>query len=139
MNGIFTLPWKEIFGWISGVLCAASVFVEIAPVKINPVSALLKWIGKRMTGDVLARVEELEAKTEEQNAVNCRVRILRFGDEIRREVRHSMESFDQVLSDIDTYERYCETHRSFKNNKTAATTAKIKQVYLQRMDSNDFL
>lgn len=76
---------------------------------------------------------------DERNAISCRVRILQFGDEVRRGMCHSKENFDQILSDIDEYERYCEAHPEFKNNKTVATKEKIIKVYSERMDNNDFL
>ena len=54
-------------------------------------------------------------------------------------MKHSQENFDQVLSDIDDYERYCNSHPEFKNNKTVAAKEKILKVYSERMDNNDFL
>lgn len=88
------------------------------------------------------KVNTLETKVgalEKSDVIDCRVRILTFADEIRRGVRHSKETFDQVLSDIDTYERYCTEHPDFMNNKTVAAKAKILDVYSECMDNNDFL
>lgn len=56
-----------------------------------------------------------------------------------RGMKHSQENFDQVLSDIDDYEHYCNNHPEFKNNKTVAAKEKILKVYSERMDNNDFL
>lgn len=81
----------------------------------------------------------LLCQPEKSDVIDCRVRILTFADEIRRGVRHSKETFDQVLSDIDTYERYCTEHPDFMNNKTVAAKAKILDVYSECMDNNDFL
>ncbi|MGN1176394.1 MAG: hypothetical protein ACI4S1_13140, partial [Roseburia sp.] len=88
------------------------------------------------------KVNTLETKVgalEKSDVIDYRVRILTFADEIRRGVRHSKETFDQVLSDIDTYERYCTEHPDFMNNKTVAAKAKILDVYSECMDNNDFL
>jgi hypothetical protein len=118
-------------GWI----VLASVFVEITPVKINPVSSFLKWLGKKLNTDTAERLDNLEKR----DIIDTRYRILRFGDEVRRKERHSREHFDQILSDIDDYEKYCEGHKDFKNSKTQATTARILEVYQQCIREDDFL
>lgn len=118
--------------------------IQIAPVKISPWSWIGGWIGK-IVGirklsdkvdnlenkmDVLDdKVENLEEKVDENQAITSRVRILRFGDELRRNVDHSKESFDQVLDDITRYTQYCEDHPKFENDKTVLTTQVIKETY----------
>lgn len=146
MKALMNLTFTEIIGGITGIVIVLSVFIEIAPIKINPLSHFLKWLGKKLNGEVINRFDALEKKVnniesvnDERNAISCRVRILRFGDEVRRGIRHSQENFDQILSDIDDYERYCGDHPDFKNNKTVATKERILKVYSEQMDENDFL
>ena len=86
-----------------------------------------------------SNVTNLKEENGERNAVLCRVRILRFGDEVRRKERHSQDSFDQVLSDMDEYDDYCDKHPGFKNNKTIVTQAKIREEYARCIEENDFL
>lgn len=142
MEAFMNLTLGQIVGRIAGVIAVLSIFIEITPVKINPISALLRWIGKQTNKELMDKVSTLETKVgalEKSDVVDCRVRILTFADEIRRGVRHSKETFDQVLSDIDTYERYCKEHPDFMNNKTVAAKAKILDIYSECMDNNDFL
>lgn len=142
MEAFMNLTLGQIVGRIAGVIAALSIFIEITPVKINPISALLRWIGKQTNKELMDKVSTLETKVgalEKSDVVDCRVRILTFADEIRRGARHSKETFDQVLSDIDTYERYCKEHPDFMNNKTVAAKAKILDIYSACMDNNDFL
>ncbi|MCZ9312869.1 MAG: hypothetical protein O0V67_05790 [Methanocorpusculum sp.] len=142
MEAFMNLTLGQIVGRIAGVIAVLSIFIEITPVKINPISALLRWIGKQTNKELMDKVSTLETKVgalEKSDVVDCRVRILTFADEIRRGVRHSKETFDQVLSDIDTYERYCKEHPDFMNNKTVAAKAKILDIYSECMDKNDFL
>lgn len=142
MEAFMNLTLGQIVGGIAGVIAALSIFIEITPVKINPISALLRWVGKQINKELMDKVNTLETKVgalEKSDVIDCRVRILTFADEIRRGVRHSKETFDQVLSDIDTYERYCTDHPDFMNNKTVAAKAKILDVYSECMDNNDFL
>ena len=142
MEAFMNLTLGQIVGMIAVVIAALSIFIEITPVKINPISALLRWVGKQINKELMDKVNTLETKVgalEKSDVINCRVRILTFADEIRRGMRHSKETFDQVLSDIDTYERYCTEHPDFMNNKTVAAKAKILDVYSECIDNNDFL
>lgn len=143
------LTIEGLIGRITGIIAAVSVFIEITPIKINPVSAILGWVGERLNKDVNKKLDDLERKIddledsvdelEESNVIAARVRILTFADEIRRNIKHSYESFDQVLSDIDTYDKYCESHEKFQNNKTVAAKKQIIEVHAKCMEQNDFL
>ena len=128
------------------VVALVSVFIEITPVKINPVSKFLAWLGRKINSEVIAKVDRLETEVQamrkadgEQEAVNCRYRILRFGDEVKHGTRHSQEHFEQILADIDAYEIYCKDHKDFKNNKTKVTTERILDVYRKCVETDDFL
>lgn len=127
--------------------------VEIVPVKLNPWSWIIKKIGKIANADVVARldvvekdVKEIRAENKQQNdslmerdAVMARREILRFSDAISHGVSYSRDSYVQILSDIDDYERYCHAHPTFKNNMTKAATKKILHEYEVRDATNDFL
>jgi hypothetical protein len=84
------------------------------------------------------KIAIVEAKADENNTISCRVRILRFEDELQEERKHSKDSWDQAMSDIDVYEKYCDTHPHFKNNQTAATITHIKRGYNERLEKRDF-
>lgn len=90
---------------------------------------------EKLTG----KVDDLAAKNDERNAVNMRVRILRFRDEMLAGQSHTHDSFQQVLGDIDEYEKYCEKHQDFRNNQTVATIEHIKRNYAERLERHDFL
>lgn len=85
------------------------------------------------------RLDRMDAKSDEREAVHSRIRILRFGDEVRQDVRHSKDSFDQCMVDLDVYEDYCSQHPEFLNNKTASTAEYIKHIYAERLEKNDFM
>lgn len=85
------------------------------------------------------KIGQVEAKADERGAVESRVRILRFEDELQEGRRHSKDSFDQCLSDITYYEQHCEEHPKFRNNQTQATVEHIKAVYTERLEKHDFL
>lgn len=137
---------KELLTSGGGVLLILLTLIQIAPVKINPWSWLAKNIGKAINGEVVEKVDNLSTdirnlrdECEEREATACRTRILRFGDEILHDVRHSKEHFDQILIDITAYENYCASHPDFRNNVAVATIKRINQVYAQCISNNNFL
>ena len=86
------------------------------------------------------QIKSVSDKADERNAVNSRVRILRFADEMMEGKRHSKDSWDQVMgSDVTDYENYCATHPDFKNSQTAATVEYLKKNYIERLEKHDFL
>lgn len=85
------------------------------------------------------KVDALDQKGDERNAINMRVRILRFRDEMLAGQGHTHDSFQQVLGDIDEYEKYCEKHPDFRNNQTTSTIEHIKRNYAERLEKHDFL
>ena len=112
--------------------------IQIAPRKVNPWGWIGKKIGRLLNGEVLDRVEKLEKNLQEQSVLNCRIRILRFGDELMRNIKHSRDHFEQTLRDIDNYEKYCRDHPDYVNNVTEATISQIKSCYQERRMKNDF-
>lgn len=137
---------QEIFLAGGGGLLVLLTLLQIAPIRVNPWSAIAKAIGRALNGEVLARVDKLErdldalrSAAEEREAVSCRARILHFGDETLHGTLHTREHFDQVLRDLDSYERYCDEHPDFENNVTVLTSSRIKDIYKKCLENNDFL
>lgn len=91
----------------------------------------------------LAKLKEeftsLRNEIREEQAITARVRILRFSDEMLHGDRHSKESFDQALQDIDRYNDYCDANPRFENERAKAAITHIKRVYEKCLEQNDFL
>lgn len=128
------------------IVAFLATIIQIAPIKINPWSALARAIGRAINGEVIEKVEKLETsvealnnKVDESTAKTARARILRFGDEIIHGVRHSKEHFDDILDDMTDYEHYCREHPDFKNDKTGLTSALIKDTYKECLKNHDFI
>lgn len=77
----------------------------------------------------------------QDRAEEARYRILRFCDELRnhKEILHTKEHFDQILSDIDEYEDFCRNHPSYPNNRALHAIATVKNVYQNCSDKGTFL
>ena len=91
-----------------GVLLALLTIIQIVPIKINPWSRIARTIGRAMNVEIMDKLNESEA-------TDARYRIIRFDDEIRHHVKHTEEHFNQIMSDLDEYERYCSTHPAIEN------------------------
>lgn len=127
--------------------------IEVSKVKINPWTALAKGIGKRMNKEIMDKLEivendvknlrekhdNLECRMDRKDADACRARILRFADELRRNVDHSEEFFNQILEDVSNYERYCREHPEYKNSKAVNAIEKINETYKHCIEKNSFL
>lgn len=143
----------EFFVGGSGIAVAALTLVQVVPVKINPWSYIARSIGKALNKDMMDKLESvqddvkdlgnkhsnLEYRMDKDKADDCRTRILRFGDELRRGVEHSEEFFNQILDDISDYKRYCTEHPEYKNDKAVNAIAEIEKVYQRCMEKNSFL
>lgn len=133
---------KEILLGGGGVLLVLMTLIQIAPVKLNPWS----WLGNQINKDLLAEIKTMKSEIDtirdenrEVHAKDCRVRILRFADEIYLEQPHSQEHFKQILGDITHYERYCESHPEFENQIAVAAIEQITESYNKRLRKHDFL
>lgn len=146
MNEFTNMTIGQLCGSLAGVLAGLSLFIEIAPIKLHPISAFLRWLGRKLNGDLDQRldklskkVEQMKSEDEERDAIACRIRILQFGDELRRGLKHSQEHFIQILDDISNYNDYCKAHPKFLNERTVLTVARIKEVYSKCLSEDDFL
>ena len=114
---------------------------------------MARHVGRAINGEVMEQVKGLNKKIERME-VNLndaraaderrdieqrRVRILRFGEELLRNIRHTKEHFDQILIDITAYEKYCSEHPEFENDVTTETIGHIKNVYHQCWEEHSFL
>lgn len=84
------------------------------------------------------KIDKLDGELSERGAIACRVRILKFMDEILEGWNHSRDSYTQVLQDITNYTNYCSTHPLFLNHQTEATIEYINNDYQEHLEKNDF-
>lgn len=126
------MSMKEFVETGGSVLLIALTLIQVAPIRVNPWSTIARAIGKALNADLNEKMEANEAKT-------ARYRILRFDDEIRHKIRHSKEHFDQIIEDVDTYERYCQDHPRFPNGKAVSATDNVKRTYEKCKAENSFL
>lgn len=94
---------------------------------------------KKELASIKYDIQTVREEGEEGRIVECRIRILRFSDEILHGAIHSKDHFDQILIDIGKYEKYCSDHPRFENGITKSSISMIKDTYTDRLKKNDFL
>lgn len=130
---------------ITGGLTLAGVIVTTVPTIISNRKKTQESI--KATNEAMEkRVDKLQAtldahikENEDEQARNQRYRILRFYDEMCEHRSHSESHFEDILDDIDEYEKYCESHPEFRNNRGRVAMLYIKNEYGKIKSSGGFL
>ncbi len=137
---------QEIAAGGGCLLLALMTIVQIAPIKINPWSALAKTVGKAINADMSGRLDGIAAKLDghiemddRRTADGHRAQILHFNNELLRPINHTKEEFIEILTQIDVYEKYCKTHPEYPNNRAVLAIENIREVYKERLKKRDFL
>lgn len=142
-----------VLPWGFGVLLVLSGLVEFSKIKVNPWSAAAKWLGRHINADVLQKLTTMETeltatkeKLDEHVTMDDerymdlhRARILQFNTELIRHQEHTEEDFNDIMHNITCYERYCETHPEYPNNRAVRAIKNINRVYDELMKTGGFL
>lgn len=143
----------ELFAGGGGLLLLALSLVEIAPIRVNPWSAAARWLGRIVNRDVLDRLDEISRvqrdtqqrldahiRVDDERAADMhRAKILRFNNELLRDIPHTREEFIEILAEIDGYEAFCRGHPDYQNNRAIHAIANIGRTYDERLQKHDFL
>ena len=124
------------------VICT---LVEVAPIKINPWGALLKYIGKVTNGELNEKfdtlqddLKQLKRDFEVKNANDKRWDILDFSNSCRNGRKHGKEEWEHVINQLKEYETYVEEHH-IDNGVIEEETKYLRELYQERCRNNDFL
>lgn len=143
---IANLTVGEFVCYIALFITGVSAVVEKASKTKKPLTKIARAIGRAINGDLIEKVDKLEKDIQrldhaagERRAKDARARVLRFGDELIHDVRHSKEHFDDILQDITEYENYCDEHKEFENDRMQLTVETIKSNYKKCWQEHSFL
>lgn len=89
--------------------------------------------------EIKEKMERDSAEREKDKAIEARTRIIRFDDELYNGMKHSREYFKQILSDIDSYEKYCAENPSFKNSEAVEAIANVRKTYEECRENHKFI
>lgn len=143
----------ELLASGSGALFLLISLVELSPIKVNPWSAVARWVGRIANRDVLAVLDEIRSAQidtqqrlddhikadNERTADMHRAKILAFNNELLRDIPHTKEEFTEILAEIDGYEAFCRENPDYQNNRATHAIANIGRVYDERLQRHDFL
>ena len=150
---------QQILQWLANhPLTSLIVFtglIQIVPIKINPWSALFKWISKIITGDACSKIDglmekvnkidglvdkvdkiEADVKTNEKDRI--RWEVLDFANSCRNNRRHTKDEYQHIIALNDKYKELL-AQTGDTNGVFEAEYEYIKKLYAERLEKNDFL
>jgi hypothetical protein len=132
---------SEIVAW----LAMLSIVVEVAPIKINPWTKLLRAVGNRMNADILSRLKDVEVQLAQQDAKidnnekdRIRYEILDFARACRKHEKHTKEEFDHIFEQYDKYEVILSKLEQ-PNGKVTQAMHFISEVFQDILAKDDFI
>jgi hypothetical protein len=143
---------KSELGFWGLVLLLLSIGVEFTPIKWNPWSAILGWIGSKLNSRLNAKLIEIGSKVDKLNTDldkhiaesmakeirDTRMNILDFCNACMNKRKHTREQFEFVLKQCDDYERYIEENH-VKNGVVDAAIKEIRRLNEKCIQENSYL
>ena len=122
-----------------------SIFIQITPIKWNPISSLIKWIGKNLThdinnkiDDIADQVSDLQDNVDANEKDRIRWEILDFANSCRHGDKHSQDEFRHISDLHDKYKALLK--KTDDQNGVFDTEYEwIQSIYKERLSKNDFL
>lgn len=92
---------SEILNWLSSniiqIIIILSIFIQISPIKWNPLTSLFNWLGKLMTKDVSKQVEDYNSARN--------IQIEEIKTEMTNKVKEFTDAITKIQHDVDTNEK----------------------------------
>lgn len=141
---------NDAFNWClehwSFVLFAIGIFVQFTPaIKLSPITAIFKWVGKAINGEVLERIAGLEKRADEQrysidkNEMDrIRWEVLDFANNCRNDIKHTKDEFDHII-DLNTKYHALLNKYGEENGVFDAEYEYILELYRKCQRNNSFL
>lgn len=133
---------QQVWEWIGRnlwqIIVIGSLFIQVSPIKINPWSALFKWIGKALTGDIKKQLDEITKEVRDNEKDRIRWEILDFANSCHNGRKHTKDEFRHINKLNQKYIKLLkETEDS--NGEFEIEYQYIKDLYAERTRKNDFL
>lgn len=122
---------------VAMISAGVTLFGTILTTVMTAISNRKKTIGR--IDSVEKKLDSHIQEEEWANAKQMRIRILRFNDELCRGNMFSENHFEDILEDIDAYEKFCDGHKDYRNGKGKLAIDNIKSAYRKSMTEHKFL
>lgn len=140
---------EKILNWISqnllSIFLFGSIFIQISPIKWNPITSFVKWFGKIVTHDLDAKMEEIEDavgnivdQVEENEKDRIRWEVLDFANSCRNGRKHTKDEYHHIIALNDKYHDLL-NKTGDHNGVFDAEYEYIAKLYSERLEKNDFL
>lgn len=124
----------EMTEWGAILIILLLSIIQISPIRFRPWNAIFSWVGRKMHGEQLekleSRLEGLQTQVTTMWVNAHRQSILVFARECRAGVTHSPDEWANVLTVADEYEVYVEKH-NIANGVVKADSRYIRDLYHQ--------
>ena len=127
------------------IIAILSVFFELTPIKINPISSLLKYIGAKLNEDVIAEVtsmkeeiKKIDDKVDQNEIDRIRWEILDFANSCRNQQKHTREEFLHIIDLNQKYHAIID-EKEIKNGQIDIEYGFIEKLYNRCLEDNSFL
>lgn len=127
------------------VFLICSVFIQITPVKWNPITSFIKWLGKLLTHeiqdsvkDIAEQVESLQGDVDANEKDRIRWEILDFANSCRHGREHTHDEYQHIADLHDKYKALLKKTGD-KNGVFDTEYAMIDSLYKKHLKNNDFL
>lgn len=134
------------------VLLILSVGVELTPIKFNPWSTILNWIGSKFNTQINAKLKDIDekvnklnndldkhiAESNEKELRDTRKDILNFCNSCMTGQKHTKEQFEFVIKQCDNYETYIQENK-IKNGIIDAAIKEIRRLNQKCIQENSYL
>lgn len=129
---------RFIVAHLTEIALILSVFVEITPIKINPISSLLRFVGKSINADLKDDVDKLALKVDENEIYRIRWEILDFANSCRLGKKHTYDEFTHIIDLNTRYHKIIEA-REITNGQLDLEYAYIEEIFRHCQLENKFL
>ena len=146
--GLFNMDSNElakVLGQALIYLIASGTLIEISPIKFNPITMILKWMGDKMNSGIKAELDIVKKAQEEQRkdfqdykVAQYRYEIFQFENEIRdNNDHHTEEQYNHILDQCKKYEDYCKDN-NIPNGKAEMAIKHIRDVCYDHLKDDSF-
>lgn len=129
---------SEMIEPVLHILATCGIIIEFTPIKINPLSYILKRIGNIMNSDINVQIRRLNDELVEHEIDQLRWNILEFSNSCMQGKNHTKEEFDHVISDHQKYEQILKREGKTNGQVDIAFNA-ILDIYAKCIRDNSFL
>lgn len=144
-----TAQIEQILDWLVKnflqVIVIFSIFIQITPIKWNPITTFAKWLGKIFTKELSDQIttmqeniDDIRDDIDENEKDRIRWEVLDFANSCRNGRQHTQEEFRHIATLNDKYKVLLERTKD-KNGVFEAEYKYIDELYQERLKKNDFL